>query len=195
MGVVLAAALVVASGCSSTPTAKETVDSMSAFGNDIAKAKDSIDHTLKALETLVSTQPSDIKANFDAYSKAVADLDEQAKVVRADAETMKAKGDAYFTEWEGNTSISPDRRTELTSSYAKIKDDMALAKEEFLPFQASLKDIQSYLSLDMSLKGVNSMSGMVGKAKESGAAVKSRLDDVLARLNSVRGMLATGKKG
>jgi hypothetical protein len=72
---------------------------------------------------------------------------------------------------------------------------MALAKEEFLPFQASLKDIQSYLSLDMSLKGVNSMSGMVGKAKESGAAVKSRLDDVLARLNSVRGMLATGKKG
>jgi hypothetical protein len=186
-----AAMLAVVSGCSSTPTAKATVDSMSAFGNETAKVKDSIDSAINALETLVGTQASDIKANFDAYSKAVAALDEQAKVVRTNAMKMQANGDAYFKAWETSKNVNPDRRAELTAAYAKIKEDMALAKDGFVPFLASLKDIESYLSLDLSIKGVNSMTGLVKKAKDNGAEVKSRIDAALLQLNSVRGMLST----
>jgi len=188
---VAAAALAVSSGCSSSPTAKGTVDSMSTFGNETAKAKDSIDHTIKALETLGGTQASDVKANYDAYAKAVTGLEEQAKVVRANAEKMKANGDAFFKEWEGSASVSPEHRSDLSAAYAAIGEDMALAKERFAPFLASLKDIQSYLSLDLSQKGIDSVAGLVKKAKEDGAEVKSRIDSVLMRLNSVRGMMST----
>ena len=192
----VAAALAASTGCSSGPDVKGTVDSMGAFGIETAKVKDAIDNATKSLETLVGGAPSDIKANLDGYSKSVTALDEQAKVVRANAEKMKAQGDQFFKQWETDASatVSPERRAELGATYAKIKDDMAIAGQTFTPFLASLKDIQSYLSLDPSLKGVNSVAELVKTAKDNGAQVKSRIEDVLMQVNSIRGMLSTKPK-
>ncbi len=188
------AAMTLLYGCASGPNAKVTVDSMGAFGNETAKAKDAINMAVKSLETLTSSQAADVKANFDAYSKAVTALDDQAKLVKANADTMKANGDLFFKDWEGSETISPERRAELSASYAKIKTDTIAAKESFVPFMASLKDIQSYVSLDPTLKGINSMSGLVQKAKDNSVTVNSQLDTVLTDLNSVRGMLRTKSK-
>ncbi len=188
--VVAAGALAASSGCASSPDAKATVASMDTFGVEIAKVKDSIDGALKALETVVRSPASDIRANFDAYTKSVAALDKQTKVVRGRAEEMKTMGDEFFKEWEPE-NVSPERRAELRTSYAKIKNDMALAKEEFTPFLNSLKDIESYLKLDLSPTGINSMGDLVKKAKDNGAQVKSRIDGVLVQVNSVRGMVST----
>jgi len=193
LGLVLAGAFAVSPGCASSPDAKETVDSMGSFGLEVAKVKDSIDHSLKALETVVASDPSAINVNVSAYGKSVGALDKQSRVVRGRAEEMRAKGDEFFKEWEAPEHVSPERRAELTASYAKIKEDMASAKEGFVPFLASLKDIQSYLKVDPSTKGINSMGELVAKAKEHGARVKTSIDDVLAQLNSVRGMLSTKK--
>ncbi|HEX4794722.1 MAG TPA: DUF2959 family protein [Humisphaera sp.] len=191
MRVVVVAAIAACYGCG--PTAKTTVESMTVFGNETAKAKDSIDNSVRSLDTLVNSQPADLKNNFDAYSKAVSDLDDQSKVVKANADKMRSNGDVFFKEWEGSSDISPERRSQLSASYDKIKQDMAGAKDAFGPFMASLKDIQSYLSLDLSVKGINSMAPMVAKAKDNSNQVKSQLDDVLMQLNSVRGMLSTTK--
>lgn len=189
--IVAAAMFALSPGCKSSPDAKATVNSMSTFGVEIATVKDSIDGTVKALEAVVGTQPSDLKANFDAYAKSVTALDQQANVVREHAAKMKALGDEFFKEWEAEASVSPARRTELTASYAKIKEDMALAKEEFTPFLKSLNDIESYLRLDLTLTGIHSIAGLVKQAQDTGARVKSRIDAVLVQLNSVRGMIPT----
>ena len=182
-------------GCASSgPNARDTVDSMGAFGTETAKAKDTINMAVTSLETLTSSQAADVKANFDAYSKAVTALDDQAKLVKANADKMKANGDLFFKDWEGSETITPERRAELSASYAKIKAHMTVAKESFVPFMACLKDIQSYVSLDPTLKGVNSMGGLVQKAKENSVTVNSQLDTVLTDLNSVRGMLPTKLK-
>lgn len=69
--IVAAAMFALSPGCKSSPDAKATVNSMSTFGVEIATVKDSIDGTVKALEAVVGTQPSDLKANFDAYAKSV----------------------------------------------------------------------------------------------------------------------------
>lgn len=188
--VVTTGAFTLSSGCSSSPDAQETVDSMNAFGVEVARAKDSIDHSLKALEDVVGTEAGDIQANFDAYTKSVAALNKQSNVVRKRAEEMKAMGDGFFKDWEPE-DVTPERRAELTASYAKIKADMARAKEQFTPFLASLKDIESYLKLDLSPTGISSMGALEKKAKDAGAAVKSSIDAVLVQMNSVRGMLST----
>jgi hypothetical protein len=189
--VVITGAFTVSPGCSSTPTAKETVDSMGGFGVEVAKVKDSIDHAIHALETVVGSQPSDINPNLVVYSNTVAALESQAEVVRGHAEEMKATGDEFFEEWETPENMTPERRAELTAAYAKIKENMVSAKEGFTPFLASLKDIESYLKVDPSTKGIQSMSELVKKAKASGAKVKSSIDAVLTQVNSVHGMLST----
>ena len=193
--VVIAAGLFVACGCASSGAdAGDTVASMSAFGNSTAKAKDSIDAAVKALETLTSSQAGDIKANLDAFSKTVAALEGQAATVRANADEMRATGNEFFKSWEGSANVTPERRAQLTASYERIKQQMAAAKDAFTPFMASLKDIQSYVSLDPTLTGISSMSGLVDTAKSTSTEVKSRLDAVLNEVNSVRGMLSTASK-
>ena len=190
-GVLGAAALSGSAGCSSGPDAQATVDSMGTFGLETAKVKDSIDDTIRALDVLSRAEASDIKVGFDAYAKSLVALDDQAKVVRGHAEEMKASGDAFFKEREASATVSPERRAELSASYTRIKENMALAKDKFTPFLASLKDIESYVSLDPSLKGINSMANLVKKAKDNGAQVKSSIEAVLLQVNSVRGMLST----
>ncbi len=118
----------------------------------------------------------------------------EAKLVKANAEKMMANGDLFFKDWEGSETITPQRRAELSASYAKIKANMTAAKESFVPFMASLKDIQGYVHLDPTLKGINSMSGLVQKARDNSATVNSQLDAVLKDLNSVRGMVSTKAK-
>ena len=194
MTVCLAAALLpVATGCSSGPDVDTTVDRMSVFGTETAKANDCIDGTIRALEALVATQGSDLKVPFDAYSKSLTALDQQASLVRTRADEMKATGDEFFAQWEAdaNATVSPERRAELSASYAGIKEDMANAGPAFTPFLASLKDIHNYLKLDLSVTGINAMGELVKKASSDGARVKSRIQAVLVRLNTVRGLLST----
>jgi hypothetical protein len=190
IGIAAAGAFTVSSGCASSPDAKETVDSMNTFGVEVARVKDSIDHTLKALEDVAGSGTGDIQGNFDAYTKSVAALDKQRNVVRKRAEEMQAMGDQFFEEWEPE-DVSAERRAELKASYAKIEGDMTVAQERFTPFLNSLKDIESYLKLDLSPAGVKSMGELVKKAKDNGTEVKSRIDAVLGQVNSVRGMLST----
>jgi hypothetical protein len=195
MWVVLAWVVAVAPGCSSGPDTATTVDSMNTFALEVARAKDSIDSTVKALETVVGSQPGDIQTNVDAYSKSVVALDTQAKVVRGRAEEMKAKGDEFFKDWEAaSDSVSPERRAALNASYVKIKTDMAAAREEFAPFLAALKDIEGYLKVDPSPKGIDSMTDLVKKGKGTGTSVKSHVDAVLLQLNSISGTLNTKPK-
>jgi hypothetical protein len=188
--VIIAGAFAVSPGCAG-PDTKETVDSMSNFGLEVAKVKDSIDNAIKTLENVLASQPADINANVSAYSNNVAALDAQANVVREHAEAMKSKGDEFFEDWEAPESMTPERKAQLTASYGKIKENMVAAKEGFVPFLASLKDIESYLKVDATTKGINSMGPLVKKAKDTGVNVKSRLDAVLTQLNSVQGMLST----
>ncbi len=191
LGVVIVASMAVAGGCASKPTAKSTVESMSTVGNETAKAKDSIDSAVKALETLTASKADEVKANLASYSAAVAALDSQAKVVKTNADLMKSEGDGFFKDWTGSAEVTPERQAQLTAAYGKIKTEMAAARDAFTPFLASLKDVQSYVALDPTLKALDSISPLVSKARDNSAAVKSQLDAVLNDLNSVRGMLST----
>src|SRR5262245_32074187 len=108
-----AAALLCALGCASKPTATETVNSMSAFGQETARVIDGIDRALGSLDKLVTTPGEDLSAPFRDYSQSVAALDELANVAKTHARDMKAKGDEFFKAWEADKSssgITPERR-------------------------------------------------------------------------------------
>jgi hypothetical protein len=190
------AALLLAPGCGSSPDATDTVDSMGKLGVETAKVNDGIDATLGALNALVETQGEDLKTPFEAYSSQVAALEEQSKVVGAQAREMEERGNEFFTAWEAEAQaseggVSPERRAQLSQAYAKIKEDAIQARDAFQPFLASLKDVQGYLKLDLSRKGVESVKDLAKKAKADGDKVKASIESMLQQVNSVRGMLAT----
>jgi hypothetical protein len=195
-GTIFFAAVVLSiTGCGSSPDATEAVDSMGKFGIETAKVNDGIDAALESLDSLVTTQGDDLKTPFQAYSSQITALEEQAQVVKAQAQEMEAKGDEFFTAWEADTSseggVSPERRARLGQAYAKIKNDLIGARDAFQPFLGSLKDVQGYLKLDLSRNGLASVKDVAAKARADGDKVKARIESVLREINSVRGMLST----
>ena len=198
LATVIVAGLLVAPGCSSSPDATDTVDSMGTFGVETAKVNDEIEGTLRALDTLVTTQGEDLKTPFEAFSTRVAALEEQAKVVGENARVMEARGDEFFAEWEADAesgTVSPERRALLAQAYGKIKDDALQARDAFQPFLNSLKDVHGYLKLDLSRRGVEGVKEIAKKARTDGEKVKARIESMLQQVNSVRGMLSTRAQG
>jgi hypothetical protein len=183
-------------GCSSGPDATETIDSLGKFGQETARISDSVENALKALETLAATPGEDLKTPFQAYAKSVDSLDAQAKVVKAHAADLQAKGDNFFKEWEADEAeaITPERRAKLAEAYAKIKSESIEARDEFVPFLAALKDVKGYLAQDLTRNGVESMKGPAAKARTAGIEVKDSIAAVVQQTNLVRGMLPAKPK-
>jgi hypothetical protein len=166
---------------------------MDQFTLELAKVNDTIDQAVSALTALVEAPSNEnLKNSFAAYTSSVTAIDGQAAVVRTKAEEMKTRGEQFFKEWQADsgTGLSQERQAQLNVSYGKIKEQMMSAKDAFAPFLASLKDIQSLLSLDLTTQGLQTAGPLVTKAKANAAEVKSRIGGVTQQVNEVSGMLA-----
>jgi len=195
------AALALVSGCSSTAPerAAMAVDSIDGLVSEMKNVQGGVDQALAALDALVSKPSDDLKGQFDAYTQSVAALDQHAKAVGDRAEAMKARGQEYFKGWEETSAslssdemrqYSEERRAKLNAAYSDIQEKTSEAKEEFAPFITSLKDVQSYLSLDLTTTGLQSVGDLAKKAKSQGADLKESIDSVVKDLETVRGLLA-----
>lgn len=189
-------AFLLLAGCSSGPDATETIDSLGKFGQETARISDSIESALASLETLVGTQGEDLKTPYQAYAKSVDVLEGQAKVVKAHAADLQAKGNEFFKAWEADSAetVTSERRATLAEAYSKIKRESIKARDDFEPFLAALKDIKGYLALDLTRKGVESMKELTGKARSAGTGVRTSIAAVVQQTNAVRGMLPAKPK-
>ena len=194
-------ALALASGCASTAPerAAKATESIDALIAEMGKVKGGVDQSLNALDALVSKPSDNLKGQFDAYAQSVAALDQHAKAVADRAEAMKARGQEYFKGWEESTATlsseemraySEQRRAKLSAAYTDIQEKTGKAKEEFGPFITSLKDIQSYLSLDLTANGLQSVGNLATKGRASGAKVKENIDAVVKDCETVRNVLS-----
>jgi len=56
-----------------------------------------------------------------------------------------------------------------------------------------LKDLQTYLSNDLTIEGVDAAKSLIGKTKTEGQAVQQTLDKVIAELNTIVATLTPAK--
>ena len=189
---VLSTSLAVAPGCASDPDPAGTAGAMNAFALQTAKVNDSIDEATKALKTLMASSGEDLKASYSAFSNSVKVIEERASTVRKRAEEMKEQGNEYFKKWESgsDTGLSKARHAELTAAYGGIKEQMLAAKEAFVPYLASLKDIQNLLRMDLTAEGMAGAQPLASKAEANAAEVKSRIHAVVEQVNAVGGLLS-----
>jgi uncharacterized protein YhaN len=197
----LVAALALASGCSSTgpERAVQATDSIDALVAEMAKVKGGVDQSLSALDNMVNKPSANLKGQFDAYSQSVAALDGHAKAVGDRVAAMKGRGDDYFKAWEETSAslsseemrqYSEERRGKLSAAYADIQEKTGKTKDDFGPFIASLKDIQTYLGLDLTANGLQGVGTLVEKAQAAGTKVKENIDAVTKDCETVKGLLS-----
>jgi hypothetical protein len=142
----------------------------------------------------------DLRPQFEKYKAELAKVQVQAAAARERADSMKAKGQSFFDDWEAQikTIQNDDIRKEAANrlnkrkkSYDKIIAEMQDAKETLVPFLSDLNDIKTLLDTELTAKSVSSSKSLVRKANRSGADAREALTDVETELDRVSAELAT----
>jgi hypothetical protein len=195
----LAAAVVVA-GCKTSgyQQADKTGAGIASFRDEIVKCKQATDSTLTALDQIALAANTNPRPAYENYCKQVANLDSSANRVRKSAQEMKDNGQAYFAQWEQQLSqvkdenirkMAQDRKAKLQESFDKIKEYTEPLKEQFDPWMQSLKDLQTYLSNDLTVNGIAAAKKPFAAAKSNGAKVQKSMDGLVEELNDLAATL------
>jgi predicted nucleic acid-binding Zn-ribbon protein len=141
----------------------------------------------------------DLRPQFESFKAELVKMEEDAKIARDRATSMKAKGESAFAEWETEVQAinNPDIRKEAQKrfakrkkSYDKIQNAMEEAREELVPFMSDLNDIRKLLDSELTEKSVGATKTTIRSADWHGEDVRDSLTDVEKELDRVAADLA-----
>jgi high-affinity Fe2+/Pb2+ permease len=168
--------------------------SIAEFRDEVIDVKKEVDATLASLDKIVAQATIDPRKAFKEFDKNVPDVDSAATKAKKRAMEMKEKGKKYFNEWEKELAavndpdirkLAEERKAKLEASFSNIRNSMEPVRDQFNTWLASLKDLQKYLSNDLTIGGIDAAKDLIAKNKAEGLAVQQNLDKVIAELNTV----------
>ncbi|MBF0123649.1 MAG: DUF2959 family protein [Candidatus Omnitrophica bacterium] len=173
-------------GCATTTYQKRasTSSALTQSSDMIAKGSVLIDETLAKLNDLVSNPSPDLRKQFNAFNNSVNELGSAAKDITIKAEQMKLQGAAYFKNWDKeaaqmqNEDIrqrSEARKNEVTARFNRITESYEATKAACIPYMSDLRDIQKFLSVDLTSEGLVAIKDVAEKATNHAAPLKESI--------------------
>jgi len=193
------------SGCATTGAERSVKASSSLQQEDkeIRQLMVQIDVTGGALDTLMVAATPDLKGPFDTFTRELAKLDSHGKQAIKRMDDMKARNKEYFAEWEKQgdrytnpeiRALSDERRSTLAGIYARIPEAGMGVKGAYQDYLTDLREIQIYLSNDLTPKGREALAPVADKTVRDREALKASLVPLLAALDAVNAELYGGKR-
>jgi hypothetical protein len=111
---------------------------------------------------------------------------------------MRDSSTAYFAEWEKQgdaytnpqiRQLSEERREKLAAIYAQVPAAGAGIEADYLVYLTDLKEIQQYLSTDLTVGGVDAISPVAKKSVRNLDALKASIRPVIYALDEINGEL------
>jgi Protein of unknown function (DUF2959) len=201
----LIVAVVGLAGCDSTgrQRSKEATTTMQTTENDIKLVAVQLDVTGASLDELMRSGQSDVKKAFNLYTDNVSKIEKMEKDFAKHADEMKARGKDYFEEWqkEGDKyknpqiqELSEQRRTELGEIYGRIAENSIGVKDAFKAYVSDAKEIQNYLSNDLTSKGIEAIAATARKVVNNGENLRLAIKNVQSAIEKARGeMIQSGR--
>ncbi len=192
-------------GCSSTGInrSEKATTTMQTMHDDIKSAGSQLDATGASLYNLTSQSQSDVKKSFDTYTDNVSKIEKMEKRFSKHTDEMQAKGKDYFEEWQKDgdkyqnsqiQQLSVQRRTELSEIYGKIAQSSIGVREAFKAYVSDVKEIQNFLSNDLTPKGIEAIAPVSKKAVSDGDILNNEIKNIQPAIESARiAMSQSGK--
>ena len=198
----LAAAWV--SGCATSgyKQADKTGAGIAEFRDEIVSGKQATDATMKSLSEVAAAANTDPRPAFKQFSKNVANLESTANKIRQRAQSMQEKGQAYFKQWEEQLAtvknpeirtLAEQRKAKLQATFENIRTSTEPLKAKFEPWFSDLKDLERYLSNDLTISGVDAAKDLFAKTTNGGLEVQKAMEGVVNELNTVAAALTPAK--
>lgn len=178
---------------------QDTRTTMESMDNDIQEASRQLDATGSSLDELMRPGQTDVKQAFESYKYNVNKMEAMEKKFAKHAEQMKAQGNNYFEEWkkEGDEysnptiqQLSDQRREELWKVYDKIAENSIGVDEAFKTYVSDVKEIQTYLSNDLTTKGIAAIGPTSEKVVSDGDSLKYAIQKLQTAIQDVRAEMA-----
>jgi hypothetical protein len=199
------AAAALFTGCGTTSGYKQadkTGEGIAEFRDEITNGKKAIDATMKSLGDVAISANTDPRKPFEQFSKDVANLESTAAKVRKRGQAMQEQGQAYFQAWQQQLatlnnpeirSLAEQRKAKLQEAFDSIRKYTEPLKAQFDPWMSDLKDLQKYLSQDLTVAGVDAAKNLFAKATNGGLEVQKSMDGLVAELNTIAAALTAAK--
>jgi len=185
-------------------SADKTGKGIAAFRDEVIKGKAAVDLTMKCLGDVASTANTDPRKAFQNYSKSVSKLESTAASIRKRAATMKEKGAAYFKEWQEELAqvknpeiraLAEQRKAKLQETFDSIRQHSDPVKAQFDPWMLDLKDLENYLSNDLTIAGVDAAKPLFTKTTNGGIEIQKSMDGLITELNTLAATITPSKEG
>lgn len=200
-------------GCSLMPKksgvdlAEKSTTSMQDVETDIREANAQIDPVSASLNNVITVgqssgvNPAEVKKAFTDYSKNVDEMQKLNDRLSKDLEQMNASVNNYFQQWtaQGATYTNPElqklsqeERARLRTSFTELESRSAGVRGNLNAYLAEIKQIQMYLSNDLTPTGISRVSSIAKTAEQKGNELKASFKPVLTELAQTRAELTPG---
>ena len=191
-----------ATGCASTGKDKSarTVKSLAESSSLIEKANGLMGQTLTQLNDLVANPAPDLQKQFAAFNSSLNKLGDVDKAVRRQAEEMKLMSAAYFAKWDEETARmqnedirhrSQARKQEVAARFDRISRQYDETKTAFQPFMADLRDVQNFLTTDLTKGGLAAIKIPTAKATSDAIELRASINELDEQFKSFKRSLST----
>ena len=181
----------------------KTIDGMAKVESEMTKGLEQMNVVFKSLDALTADPKGNLKMAYGNYSKELNRLDAMAKKVAARNQTLKARSDAYFQNWQKETanikgqdirSISEQRQAAARACFDRMTTTLAQGKAAFVAMMDELRDIELYLANDLTAAGIKTCEPLVTAAIQDSQNVKSALNEALQELIRLKHEFSPGTK-
>ena len=178
---------------------QDTRTTMETMDNDIESASIQLDATGESLDELMRSGQTDVKSAFDSYKDNVEKMETMENKFAKHAEQMKEKGNDYFEEWKKEGSeyqnpeiqrLSDERRAALGGIYDKIAENSVGVDEAFKTYVSDIKEIQRFLSNDLTTKGIAAIGPTSEKVVSDGDSLKNAIQKLQIAIQNARSEMA-----
>jgi len=174
-------------GCSSSSGYQKGARAGTALNqaaDGITRTDTQIERTLAALNDLLDNPQPDLRRQFRTFTSEVDSLDSMARRISSQADSMKSRGAAYFEQWSQDLATiqnedirrrSEARQQEVASRFQEIATSYTEVKTAFQPFISDLRDVQRFLSTDLTPGGLDAARKIAAKATVDAVPIRASL--------------------
>ncbi|ACM20729.1 hypothetical protein Geob_2375 [Geotalea daltonii FRC-32] len=184
--------------------AAKTTTKVQAAETGLKQTLAQVDATQASLDSLIEPGQADVKNKFDAYSADVEKMDKMAKQLEKDQSKMQEQQREYLAEWEKKERTYTDpslreasgqRRAALNSAYSEVPKASTQFQDALNGYLSQIKQIQTQLSLDLTNKGIESITPAAQKALSDGGRLKDTAEPVITAMERVMSEMAREGSG
>jgi len=178
---------------------EDVQSTMQTVDTDIKEVIVQLDAIGSSLDELTKPGQADVKKAFELYSNNVSKIEKMEKDFVKHADAMKTSGEVYFEAWDKQQDsydnpeiqrLSDERRVALGRTYDRIGQNSVGVKEAFRTYVSDVNEIQTFLSNDLTNRGITSIAPLSDNTVRNGNRLKNELQRLQTSIESARTEMA-----